>query len=221
MGSWSCSESTNPAGSAEVLRRGLAGEPSSLDPAEAADNFSFQLIQDLYEGLTIESTGGQILPGVASSWDVDPAGTQYTFHLRNGARWSNGKPVRARDFVFAWRRVLDPARGSLVSDDLRLIAGAAEIMARRLPLSELGVYAPSDDVLVVKLERPAPYLPQILTHSATFPVFSEPSARSHSLESWVSNGPYTLTRWLPGTSIELGKNPNYWDRENVRIAKVR
>ncbi|MEO7206614.1 MAG: peptide ABC transporter substrate-binding protein [Steroidobacteraceae bacterium] len=187
----------------------------------AADNFSFQLLQDLYEGLTIESANGQILPGVALSWAVDPTGTEYTFHLRNDARWSNGKPVRAQEFVFAWRRVLDPARGSLVSDDLRLIAGASEIIAGRLPPNELGVFAPADDVLVVRLERPAPYLPQILTHSATFPVYSEASARSHSSDSWVSNGPYTLTRWLPGTSVEVEKNSYYWDRENVRIAKVR
>jgi oligopeptide transport system substrate-binding protein len=177
----SCAKPTNTAASAPVLRRGLGGEPSSLDPAAAADNFSFQLLQDLYEGLTIESAGGQILPGVALSWDVDPTGTEYTFHLRDGARWSNGKPVRAQDFVFAWRRVLDPARGSPVSDDLRLLAGAPEIIAGRLPINELGVHAPSDNVLVVKLERPAPYLPQILTHSATFPVYSEASARSHSV----------------------------------------
>jgi oligopeptide transport system substrate-binding protein len=218
---WSCGNSTNTADSAEVLRRGLAGEPSSLDPAAAADNFSFQLLQDLYEGLTVESASGEILPGVASSWSVDPTGTEYTFHLRNSARWSNGKPVRAQDFVFAWRRVLDPARGSPASDDLRLIAGAPGIIAHRLPLSELGVQAPSDDVLVVKLEQPAPYLPQILTHSAAFPVYSEASARSHSPESWVSNGPYILSKWLPGTSVELGKDPNYWDRESVHIAKVR
>src|SRR5277367_2372768 len=136
----SCGESTNDVAAENVLRRGLAGEPSSLDPAVAADNFSFQLLQDLYEGLTIESANGQVLPGVASSWNVDPTGTEYTFYLRNSARWSNGKPVRAQEFVSAWRRVLDPARGSLVSDDLRLIAGAPEIIARRLPASELGVY---------------------------------------------------------------------------------
>jgi oligopeptide transport system substrate-binding protein len=221
IGLSSCGQSTNRADSAEVLRRGLAGEPSSLDPAAAADNFSFQLLQDLYEGLTIESASGEVVPGVASSWTVDPTGTEYTFHLRNSARWSNGKPVRAQEFVFAWRRVLDPARGSPVSDDLRIIAGAPEIIAGRLPPTELGVYTPSDDVLVVKLKRPAPYLPQILTHSATFPVYSETSARSHSPESWVSNGPYILTKWLPGTSVEIEKNSNYWDRENVRISRVR
>ncbi len=221
VGLCSCGGSPNNADSSEVLRRGLAGEPSSLDPAVAADNFSFQLLQDLYEGLTIESASGQILPGVASSWAVDPSGTEYTFRLRNNARWSNGQPVRAQEFVFAWRRVVDPARGSPVSDDLRLIAEAPMIIAGKLAPSKLGVYAPSDDVLVVKLERPAPYLPQILTHSATFPVYSEASAQSHSPASWVSNGPYVLTRWRPGTSVELVKDPNYWDRENVRIAKVR
>jgi oligopeptide transport system substrate-binding protein len=220
VGLWSCGDPTNRAVSGPVLRRGLAGEPSTLDPATAADNFSFQVLQDLYEGLTIESATGQVLPGAASSWDVDQTGTEYTFHLRDGARWSNGKPVRAQEFVVAWRRVLDPTRGSQVSDDLRLIKGAPKIIAGRLPPSELGAYAPRDNVLVVKLERPAPYLPQLLTHSATFPVYSETSARSHSTESWVSNGPYVLTRWLPGTRVEIGRNPSYWDRENVRIAKV-
>src|ERR1700735_3490955 len=115
----SCGQSTNRAASAEVLRRGLAGEPSSLDPAVAADNFSFQVLQDLYEGLTIEAASGEVLPGVASSWSVNPTGTEYTFHLRNNARWSNGQRVRAQEFVFAWRRLLEPARGSPVSDDLR------------------------------------------------------------------------------------------------------
>lgn len=221
VGLGSCGGSPSNAGSSEVLRRGLAGEPSSLDPAVAADNFSFQLLQDLYEGLTIESANGQIVPGVASSWTIDPSGTEYTFRLRSTARWSNGRPVRAQDFVFAWRRIVDPARGSPVSDVLRLIAGAPEIIAGKLAPSKLGVYAPSDDVLVVRLQRPAPYLPQILTHSATFPVYSEASAQSHSSQSWVSNGPYVLTQWRPGTSVELAKDPSYWDRENVSIAKVR
>jgi oligopeptide transport system substrate-binding protein len=221
VGLSSCGDPVNGSASEQPLRRGLAGEPSTLDPASAADNFSFQVLQDLYEGLTIESATGQVLPGVASSWSIDQTGTEYTFHLRDSARWSNGKPVRAQEFVYAWRRVLDPARGSQVSDDLRVIAGAPEIIAGRLAPSKLGAFAPSDNVLVVKLERPAPYLPQLLTHSATFPVYSEGSARSHASESWVSNGPYVLTKWLPGTRVELGKNSNYWDRDNVRIAKVK
>src|SRR5271170_7855289 len=86
-----------------VLRRGIAGEPSSLDPASATDTFSSQVIMDLYEGLTSESSSGEVVPGVASSWTVDSTGTQYTFYLRPNARWSNGKTVRAQDFLAAWQ----------------------------------------------------------------------------------------------------------------------
>lgn len=215
-----CGSQSHPLDSEMILRRGLAGEPASLDPAIAADNFSFQVLQDLYEGLTIESSTGQVLPGVALSWAVDQAGTEYTFHLRDDALWSNGKRVRAQEFVNAWRRVLDPGRGSQVSDDLRLIAGAPQIIAGRLPPSSLGAYAPADNVLVVKIVLPAPYFPQILSHSAAFPIYSDDSAKSHSPESWVSNGPYVLANWRPSTQVELRRNPRYWDIANVHIARV-
>jgi oligopeptide transport system substrate-binding protein len=216
----SCSDQTDKSGSSGTLRRGLAGEPASLDPAEAADNFSFQILNDLYEGLTIESATGEVLPGVASSWTVDRSGTEYTFHLREGAHWSNGKPVRAQEFVFAWRRVLEPGQGAQVSDDLRLIAGASEIIAGHQPATTLGAVAINDSTLVVKLERPAPYLPQLLAQSATFPVYSNESARSHTAATWVSNGPYTLKAWVPGTQLTLQKNSEYWDRENVHVERV-
>jgi oligopeptide transport system substrate-binding protein len=216
----SCSSQEANSSREQVLKRGLAGEPASLDPAAAADNFSFQVLQDLYEGLTIESANGEVLPGVAASWTTNETGTEYTFRLRDSARWSNGKPVLAQEFVSAWRRVLDPSSASPVSDNLRLIAGAPEIIEGHLPPSALGAFAPSDKVLVVKLERPAPYLPQMLAHSAAFPVYSESSARSHAPATWVSNGPYVLLNWLPGTQLELVRNPDYWDAANVRIAKV-
>ncbi len=218
-GLWSCDDQSSQL-TTQGLKRGLAGEPASLDPAEAADHFSFQVLQDLYEGLTIESSTGDVLPGVASSWTVDSSGTEYTFHIRENARWSNGEPVRARDFVTAWQRVLDPKRGSQASDDLRLIAGAPQIISGRLPPSALGAYAQSDNVLVVKLGQPAPYLLQVLTHSATFPVYSEASASAHESDKWISNGPYILSKWLPGTRLELIRNSSYWDKSNVKIPIV-
>jgi oligopeptide transport system substrate-binding protein len=107
-----------------------------------------------------------------------------------------------------------------VSDDLRLIKGAPEIIAGRLDPSALGAYAPSDDVLVVKLDHPAPFLLQVLTHSAAFPVYSEESAHAHSAHNWISNGPYTLNTWLPGTRITLEQNSFYWDRSNVKVPIV-
>jgi oligopeptide transport system substrate-binding protein len=203
-----------------VLRRGLSGDISSLDPAAAADTWSIEVLQDLYEGLTAESPTGAAIPAVASSWSVDPAGTQYTFHLRPDAHWSNGKPVRAQDFVVAWRRVLDPKQGSPVADDLRLISGAGAIIAGQAAPETLGVAAPSDDVLIVNLTQPAAYLPQILAHTAAFPVYSDAAARTHSAEEWVSNGPYILSKWQPGTALELTKNAAYWDKTNVHIPAV-
>jgi oligopeptide transport system substrate-binding protein len=202
------------------LRRGISGEPASLDPAAATDNFSSQVIQDLYEGLTRESSSGEVVPGVASSWDVDPTGTKYTFHLRPNASWSNGKHVVASEFVASWQRVLDPKQGSLVSSDLKLLKGAAAIISGKSSPTTLGVVAQGSDVLIVNLEQPAPYFPQVLAHSAAFPIYSDLSARSHSAISWVSNGPFVLSSWLPGTTIELKRNAAYWDRANVQIESV-
>lgn len=204
----------------EILRRGIGGEPASLDPGLALDSFSFEVIRDLYEGLTTESPTGEVQPGVAASWSISPTGTQYTFKLRNNAKWSNGKIIRAQDFVSAWRRVVDPKHASPVADLLRPIAHAAEIISGRLSPTLLGVYATQDDTLVVQLEQPAPYFLQILTHSATFPIYSEESAAAHSAQNWVSNGPYVLSSWTPGSSLKLTKNPQYWDRDEVRIDRV-
>ncbi len=219
----SCGDVANPnsgRGANALLRRGLSGEPASLDPAAASDNFSAQVMQDLYEGLTTESPSGAALPGVAASWTIDSTGKEYTFKLRENARWSNGKPVRSQDFILAWRRVVDPKNGSPGSDNLRLIEGAADIIDGKVPPSALGVSAPDDNTLIVKLRQRAPYLPEVLTNSSTFPIYSENSATSHNPETWVSNGPYVLKLWRPGSTIELGRNAAYWDNANVHINEI-
>lgn len=206
--------------STETLRRGLGGEPGSLDPGGAADSFSLEVLGDLYEGLTAEGADGNIVPGVADSWSVDSTGTRYEFHLRRDAQWSNGTPVRAQDFVNAWRRVVDPKHASPVADNLRIIRGAQDIIAGHAIPSALAVSAVSNDQLVVELTRPAPYFLELLTHYCTFPVFSESAARSHDSKTWVSNGAYVLVRWEPGGTLQLVKNPSYWDRDHVGTTNV-
>jgi len=204
-----------------TLRRGLGGEPSTLDPTAAADSFSFEVLRDLYEGLTTEGPNGEARPGVAESWTVDTAGTEYTFQIRKNARWSNGTPIRAQDFVNAWQRVIDPSNASPVADDLRLIYGAASIISGNSAPTTLGAYAPTDTVLIVKLEEPAPYLPLLLTQAAAYPIYSSEKKGTASSKEWVSNGPYVLSAWSPGTKIELAKNHQYWDSVHVRITRVQ
>jgi oligopeptide transport system substrate-binding protein len=215
-----CGHPQNPSKSPQVLRRGLSGEPATLDPAASGDTFSHEVLEDLYEGLTSESPTGEVIPGVASSWSVDASGRQYTFRLRPDARWSNGKPVRAQDFIAAWRRALDPKQASPDADDLRLISGASGIISGKSPVSALGVEADGERILIVHLEEPAPYFLQLLSHSASYPIYSDASARSHDPTSWVSNGAYMLAAWSPGTKVELIKNPYYWNRTAVLIPRV-
>lgn len=204
----------------QLLRRGIGGEPATLDPGQADDVFSFDVIRDLYEGLATETAEGAVQPGVASEWSVDPTGTKYTFLLRGDAKWSNGENVRAQDFVSAWRRVVDPTRASPVADLLRPVAHASEIIAGRLPVTALGARAERDNLLVVQLEQPAPYFPQLLTHSATFPIYSSEAAAAHGPQRWVSNGPYVLSSWTPGANLKLTKNPYYWASNKMRISTV-
>jgi oligopeptide transport system substrate-binding protein len=215
-----CSHPQGSSNSPQVLRRGLSGEPATLDPAASGDTFSHEVLEDLYEGLTSESPSGEVIPGVALSWSVDATGQQYTFRLRPDARWSNGKPVRAQDFIAAWRRALDPKQASPDADDLRLISGASGIISGKSPVSALGVEADGEGILIVHLEEPAPYFLQLLSHSASYPIYSDASARSHDPISWVSNGAYVLAAWSPGTKVELVRNPYYWNRTAVLIPGI-
>jgi len=214
-----CNGQTSTPGNAG-LRRGIGGEPSSLDPAHAADNYSFEVLRDLYEGLTTDGPNGEILPGVAKSWTVDPTGTEYTFELRPDAEWSNGKPIVAQDFIDAWRRVVDPREASPVADDLRVILGAGAILEGKSAPETLGAYAPSASKLIVKLEKSAPYLPQLLTHSAAFPVYMPSLTKAGAPKLWVSNGPYVLSAWYPGTRVTLTRNARYWDKASVHVKEI-
>jgi oligopeptide transport system substrate-binding protein len=202
------------------LRRGLGGEPATLDPMAAADTFSMEVLRDLDEGLTREAPDGSVVPGVAESWTMDAGGKNYSFKLRPTARWSNGQPVLAGQFVAAWRRVVDPKNGSPVADELRLVTGAMDIINGKASPDTLGVSAPDDRTLQVQLTQPASYFPQALAQPGTYPIFSVETAKGHTAEAVVSNGPYILRQWLPGSSIELKRSPFYWDRKSVGIERV-
>jgi oligopeptide transport system substrate-binding protein len=208
-----------------ILRRGLPGEPRTLDPQLADDTFSFPVLRDLYEGLTAEDRKGQIVPGAAESWTVDKTGTVYTFVLRSTAKWSDGAPTIATEFVQGLRRAVDPQTASGSSALLAIIKGASEIIAGRKKVTDLGVTAIGESSVRIELERPAPFVLQILSQPIAAPMHINTNAdipvTALADKIKVSNGAYTLASRIPGSYIELARNPNYWNASNVSIERVR
>lgn len=206
-----------------VLRRGLGGQPGSLDPQRAEDAFSYDVLRDLYEGLTASSPSGEVIPAAAASWEIDDGGKRYLFSLRPEGRWSNGDPLKASHFETAFRRALAPATASGAADLLRSIENAPAILAGELQPDRLGVRALDAHLLEIRLSRPVPYFPDILTNTVASPVhesslggttgFSRPNAT-------VTNGPYMLAALTPGANMRLVRNPHYWDSKSVAFDEI-
>jgi oligopeptide transport system substrate-binding protein len=206
-----------------VLRRANGPEPGTLDPQRAEDENSREIIRDLYEGLVGETADGDHEPGAAESWEVSADGLTWTFALRRDGRWSNGDPVVAADFVTGLRRAVDPATASTSAGLLAALEGAPEIVAGRQPPETLGVTAPDDTQLVIRLRSPTPYLLGLLTHPVAFPVHS-PSIAAHGaafarVGRLVSNGPYQLDQWEPHSHVQLVRNPYFRNPPQVGVVR--
>ncbi|MGD8927154.1 MAG: ABC transporter substrate-binding protein, partial [Thioalkalispiraceae bacterium] len=140
-----------------VLHRGNNSEPQSLDPHKSEGVPSANIQRDLYEGLLSEAPGGALVPGVAVKWTISRDGRRYVFTLRKNAKWSNGDPVTADDFVYSWRRIIDPGTGSYYAQTLAPVLNAEEIIRGNKPASELGIHAIDQHHLEVLLKGPTPY----------------------------------------------------------------
>ncbi|WP_172295506.1 peptide ABC transporter substrate-binding protein [Pseudoruegeria sp. HB172150] len=201
-------------------------EHSSVDPQVVEDVSGSEIVRDLFEGLMNQDENGELVPGVATGYDVSEDKLTYTFHLRPEAVWSNGDPVVAGDFVFAWRRAADPALASPYQWFIELMSleNASEIVAGDMAPEELGVTAVDDHTLEVKLTAPLPYFPYMTTHATTFPspqkVIEEFGEEWTRPENIVSNGAYILTEHLPNERSVRERNEMYWDNENTIIDKV-
>ena len=203
---------------AHVLRRGNGPEPDSLDPQLARTDNSANILRDVYEGLASLNARAEPVPGAAESWEVSGDGLTYTFRLRPQARWSDGTPLVAGDFVAAWRRLVDPATGSPYADVLQPVAHAPAILARQAAPATLGVSAPDEHTLIVQLAAPTPYFPGLVAHWSTFPTYRGlPPARAGTT---VSNGAYLLSEWTVGSHVTLKRNPGYWNAAATHIETV-
>ena len=207
-----------------ILTRGLGGQPGSLDPQRAEDAFSYDVLRDLYEGLTASTPNGEVIPATATSWRIEKEGKVYVFLLRRDARWSNGDPVTAGNFVDGFRRALDPATVSGAADLLRSIENAPAVLQGEIPSDRLGVRAIDDHTLEIRLSHAVPYFPDILTNTVASPVHPSSVAESGGFSkprATVSNGPYVLAQFAPGSSLLLVRNPHYWDPASVAFDEVR
>jgi oligopeptide transport system substrate-binding protein len=205
-----------PARAETVLNRGNGAEPESLDPAFAGSVMEANILGDLMVGLTTLDAAARPIAGMADHWETAPDGLTWTFHLRQ-ARWSDGAPVTADDFLFAWRRLLSPATASRGAPNLWVIKNAHAVTAGMLPANALGVTAPDPLTLKIVLEHPAPYLPELLTLPSALPL---PHKLSFKPGSYISNGPYLLKTWVPNDHIALAKNPRFNDAASVKIDTV-
>jgi oligopeptide transport system substrate-binding protein len=208
----------------QVLHVGNEAELQTLDPHRAEDTASFNVLLDLYEGLLAEAPNGDLIPGVAVDWTVSDDGKTYVFNLRREARWSNGDPVTAQDFVYSLRRGVDPKTLSVYSYILSPLLNADDITAGKRPPEELGVRAIDAYTLEIKLANPTPYFLGLMAHSMSYPVHRA-SLEAHG-DQWtrpgnlVGNGAFKLDDWVVQSHIKVVRNPYYWDNSSTKLEEV-
>jgi len=217
----------------KVVTYNIQSDPRSVDPALSSTTNENTLIVQLFEGLTRQGPGG-VLPGIAEEWTVDEETNTYTFKLRD-AKFSNGDPITAEDFVYSWKRVLDPRTGSEYAYMLYYIKGGAALNQIDISqddsdakieeaLEEVQVKAVDEKTLEVTLENLTPYFLGLVSFPTYHPVNSnivEADIEWGSKEeSIISNGPFKMEEWKHGEKITVVKNEQYWDSENVNLDKI-
>ncbi len=219
-----CARTPEPA-AAHILVRGGGPDPDSLDPQRARGFEAQTVLRDLCEGLTTLDHEAHVAPGVARSWEASSDGLTWTFHLRPEARWSNGDPVVAGDFVAALRRLVDPRTASAYAEYADVIANTTDIVKGAKPPESLGVAAPDPATVVVTLATPALYLPTLLSHPSTCPVHQATLARHPQGFArpglLLSNGAFVLTEWVQGSHILALRNHHYWNDAATRLDGVK
>ena len=198
-------------------------EPATLDPQIMYSLSEFAIVGDLIIGLTADAPDASVIPGMAERWETSPDGLVWTFHLRD-ALWSDGQPVTAEDFVYAYRRILKPETAASYAYLIFLFKNAQPIAEGKMAPETLGVRAIEPRTLELTLEHPAPHLPELLKHSAFYPV------PKHAVERYgddwvqpgkfVGNGPYVLKEWRLGDYLRVVKNPRFYEADKICIDRV-
>lgn len=216
----------------QVLHRGNSAEPEDLDPHITSGISEYNILSALYEGLVdFHPETLEIIPGAAESWEILNEGKKYIFYLRKNAKWSNGDPVTAHDFVFSFKRILSPKLGAPYAYTFYPIKGAKAYHRGELTdFSQVALKANSDYELQIELNHSLPYLLSLLPHMAWYPLHKKSILQFGAIDergtSWtragnlVSNGPFKLAQWEISKKIVLEKNPYYWDKDIIRLNAI-
>lgn len=209
----------------QSLSLALADEVPTLDSAKATDELAFTLLTQTNEGLVRLDEAGKVVPGVAREWTISEDGLRYQFVLRENALWSDGSPVTAHDFEYAWKRALQKDTGSQYAFLMEWIKGGAEYRHEQAPLDNVSVIARDERTLDVELAAPKPYFLEQLSFPVFFPQqkeFVEKAGDRYGGDpgTVLANGPFKLAEWHHDQSLGLVKNDTYWDRGQVRLEQV-
>jgi len=226
------SGATNPSGGTgspapsagdKVFRINIGSEPSTADPGLADDSTSILVVSSLFDGLTRRGVDDKIHNAVAEKIDISEDGLVYTFHLRD-SKWSNGDPVTAHDFEFAWKRALDPAFASSYAYNFFYIKNGEAYNAGNATADDVGVKALDDHTLEVHLENQTPFFLELTAFATYYPVHQKTVKDNPEwameASTHIGNGPYTLAKWEHKSAMQFTKNGHYWDKDNVKVDKV-
>ncbi|QQE74856.1 peptide ABC transporter substrate-binding protein [Brevibacillus composti] len=212
-------ESTGP----KVLRLNMHAEPPTADPALAEDSTSGALLRATFDGLTRIGEDGKPHESVAEKIDISEDGLTYTFHLRD-SKWSNGDPVTAHDFEYAWKHALEPATAANYAYQLYYIKNAEKFNTNKASADEVGVKALDDKTLEVKLENPTPFFLELTAFYTYYPVNKKVAEAdpkwATEAKTHVGNGPFKMETWEHKSKLVLVKNENYWDKDAVKLDKI-
>lgn len=210
-------ESTEP----KIVRHNLGADPQTIDPAlnTAVDGAIF--LVNVFEGLCRTDENEKAIPGMAESWEVSEDGLTYTFKLRD-AKWSDGEPVKAQDFEFAWKRALDPTTAAEYAYQMYYLKGGEAFNSGEATVDEVGVKAIDDKTLEVVLESPTPYFLELTAFPTYFPVRkdiveADPEGWALNMETYISNGPFKAVEWSHNDVLKVVKNENYYDADSIQL----
>lgn len=203
----------------------IGPDPETIDPALNSAVDGGNMLLHAYECLLTVGEDGTLQPGQAESYDVSEDGLTWTFHLRDGLKWSDGSDLTANDFVYSWKRVCDPEVAAPYAETvLGMVKGYDEAIDGNL--DALGVSAPDDSTLVVELANPCSYFGSLVAFATLSPVQeatieANGEAWATAPETYVSNGPFYMTEWVPGSHITFSKNPYYWNADAIKLDRLK